>query len=92
MHISYWWEKVKLPLCLTNLALLHEGVWGNRFIYSHFPDLGTSWSRVVSFTSLPHHPLDRRLGGPQSRSGQRWEEKILEPTGTRNPTPQSSSP
>jgi hypothetical protein len=31
------------------------------------------------------NPLDRRLGGPQSRSGRRWEEKILDPTGTRTP-------
>jgi hypothetical protein len=33
-----------------------------------------------------------RLGGPQSRSGRFGEEKILDPTGTRTPTPQSSSP
>jgi uncharacterized protein YerC len=30
--------------------------------------------------------LDRRLGGPQSRSGQREEEKILDQSGTRTPT------
>jgi hypothetical protein len=36
--------------------------------------------------------LDRKLGGPQSRFGRRGEEKILDPTGTRNPTPRSSSP
>jgi hypothetical protein len=27
----------------------------------------------------PQYPLDRRLGGPQSRSGPRREEKILDP-------------
>jgi hypothetical protein len=32
------------------------------------------------------------LGGPQSRSGRFGEEKILDPTGTRTPTPRSSSP
>jgi hypothetical protein len=37
------------------------------------------------------YPLDRRLGEPQSRSGRRGEEKILDPTGTRTPTPRSSS-
>jgi hypothetical protein len=55
---------------------------------------------VVSFTpqplydreKSPRYPLDRRLGGPQSRSGLRGEEKILDPTGTRTPTPRSSSP
>jgi hypothetical protein len=36
----------------------------------------------------PRYPLDRRLGGPQSRSGRRGEEKILDPTGT----PQTPSP
>jgi hypothetical protein len=38
------------------------------------------------------YPLDRRLVGPQSRSGRRGEEEILDPTGTRTPTPRSSSP
>jgi hypothetical protein len=32
------------------------------------------------------YPLYRRLGGPQSRSGQYGEVKILDPTGTRTPT------
>jgi hypothetical protein len=53
---------------------------------------------VVSFTPLPlyprgkssRYPLDRRLGGPQSRSGQRGEEKVLDPTGTRTPALRSS--
>jgi hypothetical protein len=50
---------------------------------------------VVSFTPRPLYPrnlLDRRLGGPQSRSGRHGEEKILDPTGTRTPTPRSSRP
>jgi hypothetical protein len=50
---------------------------------------------VVSFTLhplYPRYPLYRRLGGPQSRSGRHGEEKILDPTGTRTPTPQSFSP
>jgi hypothetical protein len=34
----------------------------------------------------PPYPLYRRLGGPQSRSGQHGEVKILYPTGTRTPT------
>jgi hypothetical protein len=28
--------------------------------------------------------MDRRMGGPQSRSGRREEKKIVDPTGTRN--------
>jgi hypothetical protein len=40
----------------------------------------------------PRYPLDRRLGGPKIRSGRRGEEKILDPIGTRTPTPRSSSP
>jgi hypothetical protein len=62
-------------------------------------DVGTTWRLLVSFTPLPLYPrgknpwysLDRRLGGPQSRPGSYGEVKILGPTGTRNPTPLSSS-
>jgi hypothetical protein len=46
-------------------------------------DLGGRWGWGFSFRPLPfyprgkslRYPLDRRLGGPQSRSGQRGEEK-----------------
>jgi hypothetical protein len=43
---------------------------------------------MVSFTPRPLYPryaLVVRLGGPQSRSGRRGEEKILDPTGTQTP-------
>jgi hypothetical protein len=36
------------------------------------------YSRVKS----PRYPLDRRLGGPQSRSGRFGEEKILDSSGS----------
>jgi hypothetical protein len=50
---------------------------------------------VVGFTPRPlyargnslRYTLDRRLGGPQSRSGRRGDKNILEPTGTRNSNP-----
>jgi hypothetical protein len=35
----------------------------------------------------PQYPLDRRVDGPQSRSGQHGDEKILDPTGTQTPNP-----
>jgi hypothetical protein len=38
----------------------------------------------------PRNQLDRRLSGPQNRSGLRGEDKILAPTGTRTPTSRSS--
>jgi hypothetical protein len=65
----------------------------------HFLDLGSRWRWVVSITSRPlfyrlknpRYPLDTRLGGPQSRCGRHGEEKILDPTGIRTPTPRSSS-
>jgi hypothetical protein len=48
---------------------------------------GSEWlaSRPGRFTpgERPRYPLDRRLGGPQSRSGRRGEEKIVAPTGTQ---------
>jgi hypothetical protein len=57
---------------------------------------GGEWSasRPGRYTpgESPGCPLDKRLGGPQSRTGRRGVEKILDPTGTRTPTPPSSSP
>jgi hypothetical protein len=67
-----------------NEALRHEVIWESRCIGPQFLDLGTSSRWVVSFTPLlvllwgkfPRYPLDRRLGGSQSRSGL-GEEKFL---------------
>jgi hypothetical protein len=92
-------KKVKLSLCLNNLALCHEDIWRSGCIDPRFLDLGTSCRWVVSFTpwtlypqgNFPRYPLDRRLGGPQYRSGKRGEEKIFDRTETRTPTPRSSS-
>jgi hypothetical protein len=42
--------------------------------------------------NIRRYPLDRRLGGFQSRFGRRGEEKILDSTGTRTLTPRPSSP
>jgi hypothetical protein len=47
--------------------------------------LSTRWKCVVSFSPLPlypqgkspRYPLDRKLGGPQSRSGRYGEENKL---------------
>jgi hypothetical protein len=67
-------NKVKLSLCLTK----HQAdVLGSGGIAPRILDLGTRQRWVVSFTSWslypqgksPSYPLDRRLGGPQSRSG-----------------------
>jgi hypothetical protein len=88
-------SQVKFSPFLTHSALRHEGVWGSGCIDPHFLDLGTSWRWVVSLTpqplyprgKSPRYPLDRRLGGPQSQSGKFEEEKILDPTGTRTPSP-----
>jgi hypothetical protein len=58
-----------LSLCVTNLALCHEGVWGSGCIDPSFLGLGTSWRRVVSFTPLPLYPRGKsppgthRIGG-----------------------------
>jgi hypothetical protein len=53
-----------------------------------------SASRPDRFTPGERAPvqLDRRLGGPQSRSGRRGIEEILDPNRTRTPAPQLSSP
>jgi hypothetical protein len=65
-----------LLLCLTNYALCH------------------AYGGVVRFTPrprYPRYPLDRRLSGPQNRSGGRGEDKNLGPTGAQTPTPRPSS-
>jgi hypothetical protein len=53
--------------------------------------VGGEWSasRPDRFTrrKRPWCPLKRRLGGSQSQSGRYGEEKILDPAGTRTPTP-----
>jgi hypothetical protein len=53
--------------------------------------VGGEWSasRPVHFSSAERAPVthwNRSLGGPQSRSGRRGEEKILDSAGTRIPT------
>jgi hypothetical protein len=78
--------KVKLSLCLTK----HHDVkmyWESGGIQTFF-DLGTRCRWVVSFTPRPlypqgknpRYPLDRRLGGPQSRFGHSVEEKNSQPS------------
>jgi hypothetical protein len=49
--------------------------------------VGGEWSaslpgRFTSVGKSPRYPLDRSLGGPQSRYGRRGGEKILDLTGT----------
>jgi hypothetical protein len=91
LSVSQTIGKVKLSLCLNNLAPCHEGIWGCGCKDPHFLDLDTSWRLVASFMPLPLYPqgnspgytLDRRLGGTQSWSARHGEEKILDPTRTR---------
>jgi hypothetical protein len=60
-----------------------EAYWWSEGIALPILDLGTRWKWVASFTPRPLYPqrkillypLDRRLGGPQSRSGGGGEEK-----------------
>jgi hypothetical protein len=67
--------------------------WGSGGIIPRVLDLGTRWRWVVSFTPLPVYlpgkelllSLDRRLGGPQSRSGNDGERKIPSPRRDSNP-------
>jgi hypothetical protein len=47
--------------------------------------------RFATGERAPRYTLGSKLGGPQSQSGRHGEEKILDPTGNRTLTPQSSS-
>jgi hypothetical protein len=59
------------------------------FLTSPLAGCESSASRPGRFTPRgdPRYPLERTLSGQQNRSGLREEEKILDPTGTRIPTP-----
>jgi hypothetical protein len=75
------------PELFYNWAPRHEGVLGSGGIAPRINNLGTRWRWVVSFTprplypqgKSPRYPLQRRLGGPQSRSGRGGEEKNSQP-------------
>jgi hypothetical protein len=66
-------------LSLTEHHIM-EVYWWRGYIAPHILDLGTRWVWVVRFTpqplysqgKSPCYPLDRRLGGPQSRSEWRY--------------------
>jgi hypothetical protein len=45
---------------------------------------GGEWSGLPPGKE-PHYSLGRRLGGPQSRYGDYWEEKDIAPAGIRTP-------
>jgi hypothetical protein len=76
----------KLSLCLTKYYAM------NVFLTTSL--VGDEWSasRLGRFNHGERslYPKDRRLGGPQSRSGRYGEVKILDPTGIRTPTPPST--
>jgi hypothetical protein len=92
-----WAHKIKVVPVL-NEAPRHS-MYGEWRYGSTILHLGTREIWVVNFTprppyprgKIPRYPFHRMLGGPQSRSGRHGEEKILYPTGTRTPTPWSSS-
>jgi len=74
---------VQLSLCFfLNWAPRHEGVMGSGGIAPCILELGIRWRWVGGFNPLPlyhqvrnpWYPLDRRLVGPQSRSGYGGEE------------------
>jgi hypothetical protein len=74
-----------LFLCLTKYTLRHEDVWGvdvqiHIFLTSALIGAEQSASHPCHISprgNSPRYPLDRRLGGTQSRSRLRAEEKVL---------------
>jgi hypothetical protein len=79
--------KVKLSCAFLYSAPCHEGVLGEwRHIFTHFftSALDGGDGKLHALATLPQgkspwYPLDRRRGGPQSRSGCRSEEKNSQP-------------
>jgi hypothetical protein len=76
MYVCMYVWKVK-SLCSTKHHAM-KTYWGSGGIALRLLDLGTRWRWVVRFTprplypqgKSPWYPLDRGLGGPQSRFGQ----------------------
>jgi hypothetical protein len=74
---------VRLYLCFFNWM----AYWGSGGTAPPILDLSTRWMCLVSFTppplypkvKSPWYPLDRRLGGPQRRSGRGGLEKNSQP-------------
>jgi hypothetical protein len=86
-YVFMAWCLIKNRDNFTFTSPLHEDVMGEWGIAPRILDLGTRWRWVVSFTPRPLYlpgknplyPLDRRLGGPHSRSGRGGEEKNSQP-------------
>jgi hypothetical protein len=82
---------LKLSLCLTKYRAMKNC--GSGGIARRILNFGTRWRWVVSFTprplypqrKSPPYPLDRRLGGPQSRSGRGDEKNSQPPPRESNP-------
>jgi hypothetical protein len=96
------WKWKPYPRVLLRWTWMFKGgtPWRHMGRGGGYIDLGSSWRWVVGFTPLlpyskwnsSRNPFDTRLGGSQGRSGGNGETKILDSTGTRNPTIESSSP
>jgi hypothetical protein len=83
-------KKVKMKLslgCILTENHAMKAYWGVEVQLHPFFDLGNRWRWLMSFTprplypqgKSPWYPLDKRLGGPQSRSGRGGEEKNSQP-------------
>jgi hypothetical protein len=85
---------------LTNYAPCHEDVWDSGYIDLHFLDFVISWRKVIGLRTGRLSPqgrslrnsLDMELGGSQSLSGWRGEEKILQPYWDSNSDPSIVQP
>jgi hypothetical protein len=79
-------SSTSFPLCLTKHHAM-KTYWGSGGVAPRILNLGARWRWVVSFMTHtlyvrrnnPRYPLDRRLCGPQSRSGRGGEEKSSHP-------------
>jgi hypothetical protein len=73
--------KVKLSLCSTKLHAMKTYCGVEEYLHAFLPSAldGSEWSASCPGRFTPWYPLDRRLSGPQSRSGRRGEEKNSQP-------------
>jgi hypothetical protein len=92
-----FWVHADFSVCYKTEHHAMKLCWRIGGVAPRILDLGTRWKWVVSFAARPlytrgkspWYPLDRSLGGPQSRSGRGGEEKNSH---SRHSNPRSSSP
>jgi hypothetical protein len=86
-EVSKYLKGKVAPVFFELITMPLKAYWGIEGIAPHILDLDTRWRWVVSFTprERPWYPSDRKLGGPENRSGRGGAERNSHPLPGRGP-------